>query len=70
MEKFENKIKVSYGTDFIEEVDKTLDNLKDHKLVLSVEKINGVDCINYLIEFKNAEGAFLFGLSRPQLKGV
>jgi len=70
MEKFENKVEVSYGTDFIKEVDETLENLKKHELVLSVEKKNGVDCIKYIIEFKNAEGAFLFGRSRPQLKGI
>lgn len=63
---FENKIEVSYGTDFIKEVDETLDNLKRHNLVLSIKKNNGIDCINYIIEFKNAEGAFLFGRSRPQ----
>ena len=70
MEKFDNKIEVSYGTDFIEEVDKTLDNLKKNGLILSVVKSDGIDCIKYVIEFKNAEGAFLFGRSRPQLKGV
>lgn len=70
MEKFDNKIEVSYGTDFIKEVDRTLNNLKRNELVLSVDKKNGVDCVKYIIEFKNAEGAFLFGLTRPQLKGV
>jgi hypothetical protein len=70
MEKFENKIEVSYGTNFVKEVDRTLDNLKNHNLVLSVEKNNGVDCIKYIIEFKDAEAAFLFGLSRPQIKGM
>ncbi len=70
MEKFNNKIEVSYGTDFIEEVDKTLDNLKSNELILSIEKTNGIDCVKYIIEFKNAEGAFLFGLSRLQLRGV
>jgi len=67
---FENKIEISFGTDFIDEVDKTLENLKNNGLVLSVEKKNGVDCIKYIIEFKNAEGAFLFGRSRPQLNGI
>lgn len=70
MEKFENKIEVSYGTDFVKEVDKTLDNLKKHNLISSIEKTDVVDGIKYIIEFKNAEGAFLFGRSRPQLKGV
>mgnify|MGYP006393883007 CR=1 FL=1 len=54
--------------DFIKEVDRTLDNLKNHKLVLSVEKNNGVDCVKYTIKFSSAEGAFMFGLSRPQIK--
>lgn len=67
---FENKIEVSFGTDLIEQVDKTLNNLKVHKLVLSVEKSNGVDCIKYIIEFENAEAAFLFGRTRPQINGM
>ena len=70
MIEFENKIEVSFGSDMIEQVDKTLNNLKIHKLVLSVEKNNGIDCIKYIIEFKNAEAAFLFGRSRPQINGV
>ena len=71
MEKFDNTIEVSFGTDFVKEVDKTLDRLTDHGLVLSVSKKNGVDCIKYTIAFKNAEGAFMFGKTRcSQLKGI
>ncbi len=69
MEKIINNIvKVSFGTDFINEVDKTLRFLEDKGLILSIEKNNGIDCINYVIEFKDAEAAFLFGRTRPQLK--
>lgn len=65
-----NKIDVSYGTDFINEVDKTLALLTNHELILSVEKNEVVDGFNYVIEFKNAEAAFLFGRTRPQIKIV
>lgn len=68
MNNFNNTIEVSYGTDFIKEVDRTLNNLKRNELVLSVEKNNGVDCVKYTIKFSSAEGAFMFGLSRPQIK--
>lgn len=68
MGKFENKIEVSFGNDFTNEVDETLENLKKHELILSIEKNEVVDGIKYFIEFKNAEGAFLFGRSRPQIK--
>jgi len=66
MDKFNNKIEVSYGTDFVLDVDKTLEKLKNNQLVLSINKTSGVDCVKYVIEFKNAESAFMFGLSRPQ----
>ena len=70
MSKFDNTIEVDFGTDFISEVDKTLSSLANHGLVLSVFKKEGVDCIKYTITFLNAEGAFMFGRTRPQLKGI
>ncbi len=70
MTKLENKLEVTFGTDFVKEVDKTLKFLEEKGLVLSIEKNNGVDCVNYIIEFKNAEGSFLFGRTRPQIKIV
>jgi len=62
------KVNVSIGTDFEVEIDDTLNFLKRHKLVKKVDKSPGVDCCNYLITFANAEGAFLFGKTRPQIK--
>ena len=62
------KVNVSYGTIYEYEVDETLKELKKHNLVKKVDKTPGVDCFNYLITFVNAEGAFLFGKTRPQLK--
>ena len=62
------EVYVSYGTDFVEEIDSTLAHLSKHNFVKDIEKTPGVNSINYLITFNNAEGAFLFGRSRPQLK--
>lgn len=68
MNKFNNTLEVSYGTDFIKEVDNSLEILMNNNLVLSIQKLDVVDGIKYTIEFSNVEGAFLFGLSRPQIK--
>lgn len=59
---------VSMGTDFEEEVDRTLDFLESQGLIIDMKKSNGIDCKQYSIEFNSAEGAFLFGKSRPQMK--
>ena len=56
---------VTYGTDLISEIEKTLDTLATKGLV-SYTKQPKIDSYEYQIEFFNAETAFLFGLSRPQ----
>lgn len=61
-------VEVSYGTDIIEEVDETLNKLKRQGLVRYFSKFEKVDSFKYRIEFMNAEGAFLFGRTRPQMK--
>ena len=63
-----HKLVVSFGTDFIKDVDKTLDNLKDSGYIKKVNKKSGVDCFEYEIVFSNIDGVFLFGKSRPQQK--
>ena len=59
---------VTFGTEFVEEIDETLDMFKKYRLVLDISKTEGIDCINYKIEFVDIEAAFLFGKTRPQLK--
>ena len=61
-------VEVSFGTDFIKEVDETLNKLKSHGLVRRFNKEESVDSFKYIIDFTNAEGAFLFGKTRPQMK--
>ena len=68
---FENKnmtLSVAFGTDFVAEVERTLEKLESEGLVKSFSKTKGVDSFNYKIEFTSVEGAFLLGKSRPQMK--
>ena len=63
-----NIVEVTYGTDLIDEIDSILIKLKINNMISSIIKEPRLDSIKYKISFKTAEGAFYFGLSRPQIK--
>jgi len=64
------KLKAIFGTEFVEEVDKTLGKLKAHQLVYKVfkRKIPNQDAFTYIICFTSIDGIYLFGKTRPQQK--
>lgn len=61
---------VTYETNVAIEVESMIDRLKNTGLIVKWSKKKGKNCFNYNIEFSSALGAFLFGLSRPQWKGL